>query len=45
MQDTTGYVCITHHRFCPCYEGEYHLLSNWVVDINRIRILIEKEKK
>lgn len=43
IHDEDGeYVCITHQCVIPCEEGEYHLVSNWAADVNRIRKIIER---
>lgn len=43
-EDANDYVCITHQQYIPCEKGEFHLISNWIVDVRRIQKLIEKNK-
>jgi len=49
MVDTTqnneSYVCITHQKFLPCDDGDFHLISNWVVDVKQVINLINKEQR
>ena len=41
--DLDIYVCITHHRVCPCQEEGKHLISNWAIDVRKIISLMEEK--
>lgn len=41
FEESEKYVCITHQQILPCDEGKYHLVSNWIVDVNKILNLIK----
>jgi hypothetical protein len=36
FEDSETYVCITHQVLLPCENGEHHLISNWMIDVNKI---------
>lgn len=38
------YVCITHQTVVPCDKGEFHLISNWRSDVEKILKMMEKNK-
>ena len=40
-EDVAEYVCITHQSFTPCEKGDFHLISNWKVDVAKIKGLID----
>ena len=42
FEDSGIYVCITHQRLLPCDEGQYHLVSNWIVDVTKILNMMEE---
>jgi hypothetical protein len=43
-EDLAEYVCITHQSIAPCEKGEFHLISNWKVDVLKIKELIDRNE-
>jgi hypothetical protein len=42
-EESDIYVCITHQTIVPCDQGEHHLISNWLVDVQKILETMEKQ--
>jgi len=42
FEDSDIYVCITHKQLMPCTDGDHHLVSNWVSDVQKILKIMEK---
>jgi len=41
--ESDEYVCITHQCYIPCEKGEHHLISNWKIDVDKIKRLMDKK--
>jgi len=36
FDDDYRYVCVSHVSLVPCDTGEYHTVSNWPPDVERV---------
>lgn len=42
FEESSIYVCITHQQVLPCETEKYHLVSNWISDVQKILKIMER---